>query len=157
MKLEYRELEREDLPALKNCLLGLAEHHNRVSPHFGGVFPRSEPDGTLERFRQELEEGGSRFRGCFQNGRVEGFCKVDVQGQDGCIHYLYVEPTFRGQGIGGRLMDWAMETFRERGARRLEVKVIWGNGAAGLYEKYGFRPAAQILWRVEEEKSGEEC
>jgi len=139
MKLEYRELEREDLPALKNCLLGLAEHHNRVSPHFGGVFPRSEPDGTLERFRQELEEGGSRFRGCFQNGRVVGFCKVDVQGQDGCIHYLYVEPTFWGQGIGGRLLEMALEQGRAQGCGKAVLITTNDNlKAMGFYQRRGF-------------------
>ena len=42
-------------------------------------------------------------------------------------------------------MDWAMQVFRQRGINSIEVKVVAGNDAIRLYEKYGFQLNAQIL------------
>ena len=42
-------------------------------------------------------------------------------------------------------MDWAMQTFRQQGVKRMEAKVVAGNDAIRLYEKYGFQINANIL------------
>ena len=42
-------------------------------------------------------------------------------------------------------MDWAMQVFRQRGINSIEVKVVAGNDAIRLDEKYGFQLSAQIL------------
>lgn len=42
-------------------------------------------------------------------------------------------------------MDWAMENFEKCGAEKIQVKVVDGNEAIHLYEKYGFRINAHIL------------
>ncbi len=44
-------------------------------------------------------------------------------------------------------MDWAMAVFSESGVRKIEVKVVDGNNAIHLYEKYGFRMNAHLLVR----------
>ena len=46
------------------------------------------------------------------------------------------------------LMDWAMKFFSEKGITQIEVKVVAGNEAIHLYEKYGFKINAHILWRT---------
>jgi|MGYP000002985284 hypothetical protein len=46
-------------------------------------------------------------------------------------------------------MDWAMAVFSGSGVRKIEVKVVDGNDAVHLYEKYGFRMNAHILVRGE--------
>ena len=42
-------------------------------------------------------------------------------------------------------MDWAMQPFRSKGVKSIEVKVVAGNDAIRLYEKYGFQINAHIL------------
>ena len=42
-------------------------------------------------------------------------------------------------------MERAIQAFYRRGVHRIEVKVVDGNAALHLYEKYGFRINAHIL------------
>ena len=51
----------------------------------------------------------------------------------------------RGSGYGNDLMDWAVDTLKQSGVNRIEVRVVDGNDAIRFYEKYGFRINAQIL------------
>ena len=55
---------------------------------------------------------------------------------------------YRGRGYGGMLMDWAMEHFSQKEIPQVEVRVVAGNEAIHLYEKYGFKINAHILWRT---------
>lgn len=77
---------------------------------------------------------------------VIGFCKIDTERDEGKLDYLVVLQGYRGNGYGRALMDWAMEQFRESGIRYIEVRVVDGNEAIHLYEKYGFKMNAHILW-----------
>ena len=81
-----------------------------------------------------------------ENGEITGFCKVDLHGDGtGKLDYLVVLPQCCGRGYGKALMDWAMAVFSESGVRKIEVKVVDGNDAIHLYEKYGFRMNAHLL------------
>ena len=82
--------------------------------------------------------------------RIAGFCKIDLDPAhgEGRLDYLVVGKKDRGRGLGGALMDWAMDRFGGAGIRRIEVKVVAGNQAVRLYEKYGFRMNAHVLTRL---------
>lgn len=79
------------------------------------------------------------------NGSVVGFCKIDICGNVGKPDYLVVLKEYRGKGYGKALMDWAMSYFDRNGVHHIEVKVVDGNEAIYLYEKYGFKMNAHIL------------
>jgi len=52
---------------------------------------------------------------------------------------LAVDPARQGEGIGAALLDEAVARARERGMRRLVLRVLSGNVAARhLYESRGF-------------------
>jgi ribosomal protein S18 acetylase RimI-like enzyme len=52
---------------------------------------------------------------------------------------LAVDPARQCEGVGGALLDAAIDRARERGARRLALRVLSGNAAARrLYESRGF-------------------
>lgn len=74
-----------------------------------------------------------------------GFCKIDICGNVGKLDYLVVLKEYRGKGYGKALMDWAMSSFDGNGVHHIEVKVVDGNEAIYLYEKYGFKMNAYIL------------
>ena len=85
-----------------------------------------------------------------EDSGIAGFCKVDLHGDGtGKLDYLVVLPQCRGRKYGKALMDWAMAVFSGSGVRKIEVKVVDGNDAVHLYEKYGFRMNAHILVRGE--------
>lgn len=59
----------------------------------------------------------------------------------GYIYDLYIEPAFRGQGIGKALMQAAEAASRARGDRTLNLAVaVWNHTAHHLYESLGFAP-----------------
>lgn len=73
---------------------------------------------------------------------IEGFstfaCRPLVN-----IHDLVVLPGYRGQGIGAQMLVVVEEIARQRGACKLTLEVLEGNGGAQrLYQKVGFAPYA---------------
>ncbi len=67
----------------------------------------------------------------FDDGVVKGFIRVN--GEE--IEKLFVEPAFQEQGIGGALLEHAIQ---HTGAKWLLV-LEKNEGAIRLYERYGFR------------------
>lgn len=77
----------------------------------------------------------------FDDGVVKGFIRVN--GEE--IEKLFVEPIFQGQGIGGALLEHAIQLT---GAKWLLV-LEKNEGARRLYERYGFR-MTEIRQRVDD-------
>ncbi len=143
--MQIRTIEASEVFKLNGCLAALAAYHNAVSLHFGGAYPSRPYEQTLTMFSEALTEGRSQIAIIEGLNGVIGFCKLDFAGVSGKIDYLVVLPKHRGQGCGTALMDWAMQLFRQKGVKSIEVKVVAGNDAIRLYEKYGFRINAQLL------------
>jgi ribosomal protein S18 acetylase RimI-like enzyme len=70
------------------------------------------------------------------------------------IHSVYVEPRHRGQGMGRRLLEAALEWGREKGCAEAELNVLARNPARGLYESAGFE-VFELKMRLELSTSGE--
>jgi ribosomal protein S18 acetylase RimI-like enzyme len=61
------------------------------------------------------------------------------------IHAVGVAPELRGRGLGGKLLNYAFERLRERGAEEVSLKVDATNEPAiRLYRKFGFTERATI-------------
>ena len=140
-----REINSEETGKLYECLEALAEHHNKVSVHFKGRYPVAPSGEKIIQFQSELEEGKSRIAVIENASHLIGFCKVRTDGNTGILEYLVVLDRERGKGHGAALMDWALSTFRKLGINKIDVKVVYGNEAIHLYEKYGFRERSVIL------------
>jgi len=68
----------------------------------------------------------------------------DVMGEVGFVGQLVVDPAFRGQGVGRRIMEELTRTFREHGCRRWALNVKRDNVAArGLYGSMGMKPTRE--------------
>ena len=68
-----------------------------------------------------------------------GFCGLSQSFEQGDILNIGVCPKERGKGIGGKLLQKAIETFKEQGGKDLFLEVRASNTAAkALYEKFGF-------------------
>lgn len=140
-----RELPGSEIYKLEICLRELAEHHNRVSVNFAGIYPKKPFEATLQSFEADVRSGKSKIAVIDSENQIVGFCKADIDRGQGKIDYLIVLREYRGKGYGDMLMSWAMDLFRQCGADQIEVKVADGNNAARFYEKYGFKMNAHIL------------
>ena len=56
------------------------------------------------------------------------------------IHALYVQPGWRKKGVGGKLLEAALEWGRQNGCQEAELNVLAGSPARALYESMGFVP-----------------
>jgi len=82
---------------------------------------------------REYSEHPERLENVFvyDDGIIRGFLELD--GEE--VRHLLVEPFFRGRGIGGRLLEYAV---KERGASFLWV-LEKNPDALRFYERHGFR------------------
>ena len=140
-----RELSKGEAAELEGLLKELAAHHNEVSVNFAGKYPKREVSVTLASFEKALESGSSRIAVIEDDDGIQGFCKIDITGDEGKLDYLIVSKILRGSGCGSALVNWALGVFRQSGVRTIEVKVVDGNDAQAFYEKLGFRVASHIL------------
>ncbi|MCT2399037.1 GNAT family N-acetyltransferase [Novosphingobium mangrovi (ex Huang et al. 2023)] len=100
-----------------------------------------------------------------QDGRLLGYCKLvmacgwpeHARGERAIeLKQLYTDPETTGQGIGARLMDWALEEARRFGADEIQLSVYSDNpGAQKFYRRYGFEKAADIHFMVGEQRDEE--
>lgn len=148
--MTIRQITAEEIPELYNCVKALSEYHNEVSLYHKGSYPTKPYEETLEKFARDHVSGISEFAVVEDSGEIAGFCKIDLVPDCGKLDYLIVLEQYRGKGYGGALMDWAMARFRDAGIRKMELKVVAGNEAIHLYEKYGFKINAHILRYTEE-------
>jgi GNAT superfamily N-acetyltransferase len=60
---------------------------------------------------------------------------------------VYVQPSRRGEGIGRKLVEAAMQVARDSGCIALDLEVDAGHEAAErLYERMGFRRHRRVRW-----------
>jgi GNAT superfamily N-acetyltransferase len=72
---------------------------------------------------------------------VEPLSWKDLRGECGFIHDLLVDPSERGEGIGGALLEHAITWLRQRGMPRVVLSTAAQNaGAQRLFANRGFRP-----------------
>jgi [ribosomal protein S18]-alanine N-acetyltransferase len=93
--------------------------------------------------------------------RVAGYIATWIVVDELHVNNLAVRPEYRGRGLGGALLAYALEEGERRGATRAMLEVRRSNEAARrLYERYGFAATgvrrdyyshpvedALVLWR----------
>ncbi len=67
--------------------------------------------------------------------------------QPGCFHRLAVHPSMQGAGVGGDVLDDAVQILRRNGCDCVRCDTNAKNTRARrLYEKMGFRPCGTLTW-----------
>jgi ribosomal protein S18 acetylase RimI-like enzyme len=70
---------------------------------------------------------------------------IEFGGRLATITDLYLEPSYRGKGIGHKILEHIEEYCRMAGLRGLELQVERDNvEARGLYQKFGFQSVDRI-------------
>ena len=91
---DMRELAFSEVYKLEE----LAEHHNKVSRLFKGMYPKNPYSKTLKRFEEDIKAGKSTIRVVEDGEKILGFCKIDINGAYGHLDYLIVLKESRGKG-----------------------------------------------------------
>jgi [ribosomal protein S18]-alanine N-acetyltransferase len=74
------------------------------------------------------------------DGKVTGYCGVWIIVDEAHITNIAVLPSYRGKGLGDKLLGSMIEIAKEMGARTMTLEVRVSNiPAQSLYRKFGFR------------------
>jgi len=85
-------------------------------------------------------------------GELVGYCISTISNEkQGEIDSIYIEPEYRGSGIGDELMKRALSWMDERSVSKRILDVGVGNeDTFAFYSKYDFYPRTIILEQVNE-------
>jgi ribosomal protein S18 acetylase RimI-like enzyme len=73
-------------------------------------------------------------------GGVEGNDYMSLRGPAGVLYDIVVDPAYRKQGVGRRLLDATLEALKARGAPRVVLSTAERNASAQrLFDRAGFR------------------
>lgn len=152
--MKERLLRPDELHLVRESMKKLSAYHNTVKTHPDFEFRGIYVDITLERLAEAIPKGNSKVKVLEKDGEIIGFAVVELNEETrrGILGWIFVEEPYRGQGNGGRFMDWAMEEFRAISAEQIDISVVCGNPAIGLYEKYGFAPRMIQMTRCDKYK-----
>jgi ribosomal-protein-alanine N-acetyltransferase len=118
----FRLLSFSDLPAIMAI-----ENASYTTPWRESTF-----EGLMRRHDTDII-------GATSLGRLVGYAICWTVGDQAELGNLAVTPAQRGRGIGGRLVQAAIERVRERGAQVCFLEVRVSNASARvLYERAGF-------------------
>ncbi len=152
--IEYIAGDGSSLETIGSLWLKLQEHHRSR----GGDFARTLGAIPWEQRKAGLLKQASAGRllvdvACeTECGQRVGYCVTSLSAdRKGEIESLYVEPQYRGRGIGDALMRRALLFLDDGGAKVRTLGVAFGNEEVfGFYRRYGFVPRATILQQIQE-------
>ena len=143
----------DELPAASRLAAELIRVHHRFDPDRFAILSEDLERGYEQYFRRRLAEGGAvillatsgvdvdQTVAGYVYGELEGQSWTDLIGPHGKVHDLFVDPSFRGRGIGEALLREAVRRLVDRGAPRVLLDTAWSNAAARrLFERVGYRP-----------------
>jgi GNAT superfamily N-acetyltransferase len=143
-----RAATAEDVPAILKLIHELAEFEEL----------ESQVVATEAQLKQNLF-GATRFAEvllCEFDAKAIGFALFfhsfsTFLGQPGVyLEDLYIQPSYRGNGLGTVLLKRLAQVAAERGCGRLEWSVLdWNQSAIELYENLGAKPLGDwIMYRL---------
>ena len=144
-----RDATAEDVCKVLPMVNAICALHKELDAAKYGFLP--DPASMYERWLEaRAEDPQSVFIVAEREDRLCGFvvgtCEHEVPIYDidryGFIHDLWVDPTYRNEGVGRQLAMLAIERFSQLGMKQVRLDTAAKNDAArALFEKCGFRPS----------------
>ncbi len=123
-----------------------------------GAEPPADRAGQRRRLLERMEAGNpgaSLVAVTVDGGRVIGHVGIDVAPYNVASLGMIVDARWRGRGVGGALVEAAVDWSRQRGAHKVALQVWTHNDAARrLYRRHGFVEEG-FLHRHYRRRSGE--
>lgn len=138
---------------------------------FGHMYPQADLDAflaenhTTPRLNQVLADPDIGIWVAEEpDGRLVGYCQVgpadmphpDLRPEHGELKRLYVLSSHRNLGLGGKLLEPALDWLDARGVKPVWLSVWSQNTAAQrFYERYGFSKAGEYEFPVGQSRDAE--
>ncbi|SFJ92155.1 MULTISPECIES: GNAT family N-acetyltransferase [unclassified Bacillus (in: firmicutes)] len=147
MGIINKQITLDEIEIIRNPLDKLHEYHNSKSKYFSGDYPRITFEERIEEYKKNSKYGEYRIELLIESetDNIVGFCIAYSKKVSGKIEVLFVDEEYRRNGLGLKLMNSAMEWFKEKQIYEIELTVVYGNEAVSFYQKLGFYPRSIIM------------
>ncbi|PFW93506.1 GNAT family N-acetyltransferase [Bacillus pseudomycoides] len=147
MRIINKHITLDEIEIIRNTLDKLHEYHNSKSKFFSGDYPRITFEERIEEYKKNSKYGEYRIELLIESetDNILGFCIAYSKKVSGKIEVLFVDENYRRNGLGLKLMNSAVEWFKEKQIYEIELTVVYGNEAVSFYQKLGFYPRSIIM------------
>ena len=105
-------------------------------------------DDSLEGFVKYLKRNPSTSFAAEENGKIIGTIMAGHDGRRGFFHHVFVASEYRGQGIGKKLDESAMEALGKEGITKTALVAFTDNTCGNnFWEKLGFTVREDLYYR----------
>ncbi|EJR51141.1 hypothetical protein IIM_03509 [Bacillus cereus VD107] len=140
MRISNKYITLDEIEIIRDSLDKLHEYHNSKSKYFSGDYPRITFEERIEEYKRNSKYGEYRIELLIdsETDNILGFCIAYSKKISGKIEVLFVDEKYRRNGLGLKLMNSAVEWFKEQQIDEIELTVVYGNEAVSFYQKLGF-------------------
>lgn len=133
-----RKIEEKDNPKIAAVIRSCFEDFN--APTKGTVFEDPTTDNLYDLFKKEK----SVFYIAEEDGEIVGSCGIypteNLPEDTAELVKLYLTKSSRGKGVGKLLMEFALETAKQMGYKKIYIESLPEfSKAVSIYEKQGFQ------------------
>ena len=145
-----RDVANRSLAASYDDVLDADARQRAVESWYGAA--ESSPSVLAE----EMEDGRTVVLVAEENGEIVGFAQAFLSDGVGCIEWIHVRPDRRDEGAGDDLLARIEAALADRGADRIEARVIEANEEGrAFYEARGYDLETTRQIRIGEERVSE--
>ncbi len=149
MKIEYIEINPDDIDIIRSLWEKQLEHHKAVSKYFKEGLSHINFDVRKKQLQDKSRGGALRIDLAKDSitGKHIGYCVSSLTPEKlGKIESIYVEKEYRLSGIGDNLMTRALSWLDAMSAKRKILGVGEDNESVfAFYRRYNFYPKTTIL------------
>lgn len=105
-------------------------------------------DDSLDGFTKYLKRNPTTSFVAEDNGKIVGTILAGHDGRRGFFHHVVVLPEYRNQGIGGKMVESAMNALKKEGIQKTALVVFSDNDLGnGFWEHIGFTVRNDLVYR----------
>ncbi|XMB86566.1 GNAT family N-acetyltransferase [Mycoplasmatota bacterium WC44] len=147
--IDYIKLDLGDIKEIKELWEKLSKHHKEKSVDFKHIFEKVTFDIRIISYLNKVKKGKYSIDVVVDSdkGVSIGYGMNSISEENiGEVDSIYIDPEYRGFGIGDELMRKALLFFEENKAKKILLGIAVGNEEVlEFYNKYGFKPRTIIL------------
>ena len=150
-RVDYIFTDGKDLKLISPLRLKQWQYHNRRSKYFGGLFLGLDIDEVNQRLIAKASGGLLvDLAKDAETGNLVGYCLTSINAErQGEVESIYLEPEYRHQYIGDKLMKRALDWMEKRAVKRKILVVGAGNEEViAFYRHHNFEVRSIVMEQV---------